>query len=107
MKDNLKHVALTEVTLYILLSLYTPNHGYGIMQFVEEETNSRLSLGAGTLYGAITTLSKKGWIELIKEEGNKKKKIYLITALGKSIVENELKRLNDVLNTANKIIEMR
>ena len=107
MKDNPKHVALTEVTLYILLSLYTPNHGYGIMQFVEEETNNRLSLGAGTLYGAITTLSKKGWIELIKEEGNKKKKIYLITTLGKSIVENELKRLNEVLNTANKIIEMR
>ena len=107
MKDNPKHIALTKVTLYILLSLYTPNHGYGIMQFVEEKTNSRLSLGAGTLYGAITILSKKGWIELIKEEGNKKKKIYLITPLGKSIVENELKRLNDVLNTANKIIEMR
>jgi DNA-binding PadR family transcriptional regulator len=76
------------------------------MQFVEEETNGRLSLGAGTLYGAITTLSKKGWIELIKEEGNKKKKIYLITDLGKSVVESELKRLNDVLSTANKIIEM-
>lgn len=107
MKENIKNIALTEVTLYILLSLYTPNHGYGVMQFVEEETNGRLSLGAGTLYGAITTLSKKGWIELIKEEGNKKKKIYLITDLGKSVVESELNRLNDVLNTANKIIEMR
>ncbi len=106
MKENVKNIALTEVTLYILLSLYTPNHGYGVMQFVEEETNGRLSLGAGTLYGAITTLSKKGWIELIKEEGNKKKKIYLITDLGKSVVESELKRLNDVLSTANKIIEM-
>ena len=106
MKENVKNIALTEVTLYILLSLYTPNHGYGVMQFVEEETNGRLSLGAGTLYGAITTLSKKGWIELIKEEGNKKKKIYLITGLGKSVVESELNRLNDVLNTAKKIIEM-
>ena len=106
MKENVKNIALTEVTLYILLSLYTPNHGYGVMQFVEEETNGRLSLGAGTLYGAITTLSKKGWIELIKEEGNKKKKIYLITDLGKSIVESELNRLNDVLNTTKKIIEM-
>lgn len=106
MTDNLKSVALTEVTLYILLSLYTPKHGYGIMQFVEEETNGRLSLGPGTLYGAITTLSKKGWIELIKEEGNKKKKIYLISDLGKSIVENELNRLRDLLSTANKIIEM-
>ncbi len=77
MKENVKNIALTEVTLYILLSLYTPNHGYGVMQFVEEETNGRLSLGAGTLYGAITTLSKKGWIELIKEEGNKKRRFIL------------------------------
>ena len=65
MKDNVKGGALTEVTLYILLALYNPNHGYGIMQFVEEKTNSRLILGAGTLYGAINTLVDKKWIQLV------------------------------------------
>ena len=73
MKDNVKGGALTEVTLYILLALYNTNHGYGIMQFVEEKTNGRLVLGAGTLYGAITSLVNKGWIILINEEGAKKK----------------------------------
>lgn len=73
MKDNIKGGALTEVTLYILLALYNPNHGYGIMQFVEEKTNGRLILGAGTLYGAINTLIDKKWIQLVSEE--KKKKI--------------------------------
>ena len=52
MRDNAKSGALTEVTFYILLSLYTPKHGYAVMQFVEEKTGGRLSLGAGTLYGA-------------------------------------------------------
>lgn len=103
MKDNIKGGALTEVTLYILLALYNPNHGYGIMQFVEEKTNGRLILGAGTLYGAINTLVDKKWIQLVSEE--KKKKNYLITELGKEIVSKELKRLNDVLELANQIVK--
>ncbi|GIM32801.1 MULTISPECIES: PadR family transcriptional regulator [Paraclostridium] len=103
MKDNVKGGALTEVTLYILLALYNPNHGYGIMQFVEEKTNGRLILGAGTLYGAINTLVDKKWIQLVSEE--KKKKNYLITELGKEIVSKELKRLNDVLELANQVVK--
>lgn len=102
MKESVKGGALTEVTLYVLLSLYTPNHGYGIMQFVNEKTNGRLSLGAGTLYGAINTLVDKKWIELVHEE--KKKKIYSITELGKEIVNKELERLNSVIELANQII---
>ena len=63
MRDNAKGGALTEVTFYILLSLYQPKHGYAVMQFIEDKTNGRLSLGAGTLYGALTSLQNKGWIE--------------------------------------------
>lgn len=37
MRDNAKGGALTEVTFYILLSLYTPKHGYAVMQFIEEK----------------------------------------------------------------------
>ena len=59
MRDNAKSGALTEVTFYILLSLYTPKHGYAVMQFVEEKTGGRLSLGAGTLYGALNSLQDK------------------------------------------------
>jgi len=59
MRDNAKGGALTEVTFYILLSLYTPKHGYAVMQFIEEKTGGRLSLGAGTLYGALNSLQEK------------------------------------------------
>lgn len=67
MRDNAKGGALTEVTFYILLSLFTPKHGYAIMQFVEEKTAGRLTLGAGTLYGAMTSLEEKGWIRRLGE----------------------------------------
>ena len=71
MRDNMKGGALTEVTFYILLSLYAPKHGYAVMQFIEEKTGGRLSLGAGTLYGALNSLQEKKWIkpaEIVKVE---------------------------------------
>lgn len=103
LRDHVKGGALTEVTFFILLSLYTPKHGYAIMQFVEEETNGRLSLGAGTLYGALNTLQEKGWI---RPCGNKdgRKKEYEITQEGKSVAETELQRLHSLVGIAEKIM---
>ena len=57
--------ALTEAVFYILLSLDTPRHGYGIMQNVERLSGGRVRLAAGTLYGALTTLTERGWIEAV------------------------------------------
>ena len=103
MRDNAKGGALTEVTFYILLSLFTPKHGYAIMQFIEERTGGRLALGAGTLYGALNTLEEKGWISLYgNSEGRKKE--YLITDLGREIATKELARLQELTQTAIKII---
>jgi len=62
MRDSTKGGALTEVTFYILLSLYSPKHGYTILQFIEKTAHGRLTLGAGTLYGALNSLEEKGWI---------------------------------------------
>lgn len=103
MRDNVKGGALTEVTFYILLSLYSPRHGYTVMQFIEEKTGGRLLLGAGTLYGALNSLQEKGWIEPYgSSEGRKKE--YVITAQGKEIAKRELLRLQELANTAAEII---
>ena len=102
MRDNAKGGALTEVTFYILLSLYTPKHGYAVMQFIEEKTDGRLSLGAGTLYGALNSLQDKKWIEPYGGEGRKKE--YHITAQGKEIAEKELARLTELVSIASEII---
>lgn len=105
MRDNARGGALTEVTFYILLSLFTPKHGYAVMQFIEEKTGGRLSLGAGTLYGALNSLEGKGWIAPAPHAGREgRKKEYLITALGREIAERELTRLQELTQTAVKII---
>lgn len=99
MRDDVKGGALTEVTFLILLALYQPKHGYAVMQYIEEKTQGRLLLGAGTLYGALNTLLKKGWIEPFGTESGRKKE-YLITGNGKLAAENELLRLKQVTNIA-------
>lgn len=103
MRDHVKGGALTEVTFFVLLSLYTPKHGYAIMQFIENETNGRLSLGAGTLYGALNTLQEKGWIAPCGDTNGRKKE-YQITEEGRAITEMELQRLHSLVSIAEKII---
>ena len=51
--------ALTEAVYYILISLYTPLHGYGVIQNVEKLSGGRVRLGAGTLYGALNSMVDK------------------------------------------------
>lgn len=83
--------------------VYTPKHGYAVMQFVEEKTGGRLSLGAGTLYGALNSLQDKKWIEPYGDSEGRKKE-YHITAQGKEIAEKELARLNELVSIASEII---
>ncbi len=104
-REYIKGGALTETTFLVLLAVYQPNHGYGIMQFIEKKTNGRVVLGAGTLYGAINTLVKKNWIIPIDNETDSKKKQYAITDIGKEKVKEELKRLGEVMDLAYTIIE--
>lgn len=103
MRDHVKGGALTEVSFYILLSLYSPRHGYAIMQFIEEKTAGRLMLGAGTLYGALNALQEKGWIVPCGGEKGRKRE-FAITAQGKEIAEKELARLTELVGIAGEIM---
>jgi len=104
MPESSERGALTEAVYYILLALHTPMHGYGIMQFVKEISNERVSLGPGTLYGAINTMLGKGWIKALTSEGDSRKKEYEITETGRNVVEEEIKRLEELISNGKRII---
>ncbi|MCB2362106.1 PadR family transcriptional regulator [Clostridium estertheticum] len=104
MAESSERGALTEAVFYILLSLYSPMHGYGIMQNVRELSSERVNLGAGTLYGAINTLLKKNWIKAVEGEKDSRKKEYKITDLGKSVMRVEIVRLEELISNGKKII---
>ncbi|KJR45291.1 Transcriptional regulator, PadR family [Desulfosporosinus sp. I2] len=97
---------LTEALFYILLAVRTPNHGYGIIQDINEMTGGRVVLGPGTLYGAINSMLTKGWISLYSEDKeSRKKKEYLLTKIGREIFEQEVNRLNELVENAKKMAE--
>lgn len=97
--------ALTEAVYYILLSLMEPLHGYGIMQNVERLSNGRVHLAAGTLYGAISTLLEKGWITALNGDNDSRKKEYQITDIGKSVLQGEINRLEELLQNGRAIMK--
>lgn len=96
--------ALTEAVYYILLSLVEPMHGYGIMQQTAALSRGRLSLSAGTLYGALASLQEKGWIEPLPEEGRKKE--YRLTDRGRTVLEAEIERLSELVENGQEILKI-
>lgn len=98
-------VALTESTYYILLALYTPQHGYGIMQQTEKLSGGRVRLGAGTLYGALNALCEKGWIVLLPSGEESRRKEYRLTEKGLAVLKNELQRLRQLVENGESVMK--
>ncbi len=92
--------ALTESVFYILLRLHQPAHGYALMKDIARMTSGRVQLGAGSLYGALDTLEKKGWIRAMEEHPQDRKIAYLITDTGRQFFEKERIRLEEMLHNA-------
>lgn len=90
---------LTPAALHMLLSLAQEDlHGYAIKHAVEERTQGRLSLGPGTLYEAIHRMAGSGWIEEVPGAG--RRRVYRITAVGRDVLLDELRRLDAIVSFA-------
>ena len=98
-----KQGPLTETAYYVLLALHTPLHGYGVMQLVDEVSSGRVNLGAGTLYGSLTTLAERGWITPVAGVAGDRKKEYVITDAGRRVVAVELERLEELRRNGHRI----
>lgn len=96
---------LTEATFYILVSLLEPLHGYAIMQKIINLSKGRIHLGPGTLYGALSNLVNIGLIIPGEPtETNSRRKIYIITELGKELIEFEINRLEEMANNGKALL---
>ncbi|WP_160675350.1 helix-turn-helix transcriptional regulator [Clostridium sp. C8-1-8] len=106
MRKNAKEfLPLTETSFFILAALWEPLHGYGIMQTVDKVTNSRVMLLPGTLYGALSKLTKDGLIEVFETaEDVERRKNYRLTSLGREVVRLEFKRIETLGREAKDIL---
>ena len=96
--------ALTEAVYYILLSLVTPRHGYGIMQEAERMSQGRVKLAAGTLYGALNGLLDRGWIRAVPGAEDSRRKEYALTERGREALEGELDRLKELVENGENVL---
>ena len=94
------YVPMTETGFYILLCLQKPNHGYGIVQLVDQMTEGEIKLAPGTMYGSLSKMEKDGLIRFVREED--KRKIYEITELGMEVLQLELKRIKRLYRNAQE-----
>jgi DNA-binding PadR family transcriptional regulator len=87
---------MSDPSLLVLSSLAEGDkHGYLIMQDVE--SFARVRLGPGTLYGAITRLEERGWIEPVGPRD--RRQTYTITPAGREFLRAQLSAMDAVVRT--------
>lgn len=97
---------LTHVVFHVLASLTAGvKHGYGIIKDVEERTEGRVELEAGTLYAAIKRLRDDGLIEEAQGPpgGDARRRYYGLTSLGRQVLRAEAERLADLVDLARAV----
>ena len=90
--------ALTQPMYYILLSLKEKRHGYEIMKYIEWLTEGRVKVGPGTLYSLLSRFEDDEYIKMVSDDDNKK--TYIITDIGKGVLDGEIDRLTQLLDDA-------
>jgi DNA-binding PadR family transcriptional regulator len=83
----------SEPALLVLISLADgPKHGYAMTQDILDVCGQKL--GPGTLYGAITRLEAKGWIEPLPSDDRRRP--YRLTDEGQRVLKLRLINLRAV-----------
>lgn len=99
---------LTPAVFHILLALSKEEkHGYGIMKQVEKDSEGKVNMGAGTLYGSLKRMLDSG---LVKESSKRvdptmddeRRIYYQITPSGRKALEAELERYKHIVSVAKE-----
>jgi len=105
-KKSAPKAPLTPAVLHILLALSTgERHGYGIMKQVEADSQGKVKMGPGTLYGAISRMMEAALLresdKRIDPEMDDERRIYYqLTRAGRAALEAELSRYRGVVAVA-------
>lgn len=98
-----KFSTLTEQMFYILLCLREECCGMDVMARVNELTSGRVAVGPGTLYNLLEQFLAAGYIVETRAEGRRRS--YQLTAEGKTLLQNEVERLQAQVRDYEKLFE--
>ena len=86
-------------------------HGYALKRAILWNTEGKLNLGSGALYGSINKMLERGLIEESDERpdphlDDERRRYYRITPLGRRVVQAEAVRLRDLVRLAAERVEL-
>ncbi len=99
---------LTPAVFHILMALSSgERHGYGIMKQVEADTQGKVNMGNGTLYGSLKRMLDAGLVEesdkrIDPEMDDQRRIYYQITAVGAQALAAELERYSHIVTIARQ-----
>lgn len=99
---------LTPAVFHILLALSGgERHGYGIMKQVEADSQGKVSMGPGTLYGSLRRMLDAGLViesdKRVDPDMDDQRRIYYqITGIGSQALEAELDRYKRIVTIAQQ-----
>src|SRR5579872_4276446 len=97
-------VEFTEPVVLVLSSLADgPKHGYALTHDIESFAG--VKLGPGTLYGALSRLEKRGWIEALPAQDRRQP--YQITPAGAAALTEHLIAMQRVATAGLSRLAMR
>jgi DNA-binding PadR family transcriptional regulator len=102
----LSNQPLTPAVFHILLALADgEKHGYAIMKEVESQTEGRIKMGPGTLYGSIKRMLSAGLIQETAnrpdpELDNERRRFYRLTGVGEKALRTESTRMEKAVTAA-------
>ncbi len=100
---------LTPAVFHILLALSSgERHGYGIMKQVEADSQGKVNMGAGTLYGSLKRMLDAGLVKesdkrIDPEMDDERRIYYQITGVGTKALAAELERYRHIVGVAKKL----
>jgi PadR family transcriptional regulator PadR len=96
------------VDVLILKTLtWKPLHGYGISEFISEQSKGDLAVEDAALYQALHRLERKGLVdsEWGISDTNRRARFYSITAAGRKQLRNEVVELRRYVNALFRVLE--
>ncbi len=102
------HPPLTPAVFHILLALSSgERHGYGIMKQVELDSQGKVKMGAGTLYGSLKRMLDAGLVQesdkrIDPELDDQRRIYYQMTGVGIRALAAELERYKHLVTLAHE-----
>ena len=99
---------LTPAVFHILLALSSgERHGYGIMKQVEADSQGKVTMGPGTLYGSLKRMLDAGLVresdKRVDPEMDDERRIYYqLTGVGAQALAAELERYQRIVTIAQQ-----